>query len=138
MMVDLKKVLEVEKQIRLECKFSCQSSRKLFFLATCKTIYEDCNIDEIDRLCPFGGIIGIGDSHLEQILGGFKLFRLHAMIHDACGFIRSNYQKGPGYAYLFPQLPDWLNCCLLGHVTGILYCIYLKFFQSVVYKKLDL
>ena len=45
-----------------------------------------------------------------------KFFRLHAILYDAAGAVRSHFGKGPGYCYLIGQGP---NSCLLGHVTEL-------------------
>ena len=42
-----------------------------------------------------GGIIGYGDSYLEFLFRHFKVFRLHAVLHDAigqCGHIMAKVQ----------------------------------------------
>ena len=64
----------------------------------------------------------------------FKLCKRHAILHDAAGLLRSHGGKGPGYCYTIGREP---NSCVLGHVTGLLFCRYLKFllpsiFNSVV------
>ena len=43
-----------------------------------------------------------------------KVFRLHAILHDAAGAVRSHTGKGPGYCYKIGRGP---NSCLLGHVA---------------------
>ena len=73
----------------------------------------------MDQENPFGGLIGYGDSHLDIIFRFSKVFRLHALLHDAAGAVYLHNGKGPGYCYLIGRGP---NSCLLGHVTGLLYC----------------
>ena len=112
--------------------------RKLYFLATCLSLKADVDIHQLNDLCPYGGLIGVGNSQLEKIFGGSKILRMHAMIHDACGFMKFNYGEGPGYCYMIPNAPDWMNKCVLGHVTGVLYCLYLKTFQNCSFNKIDI
>ena len=42
--------------------------RKNYFLAACRTLDIDCNLYLINEICPYGGIIGTGDSKLDYIL----------------------------------------------------------------------
>ncbi len=113
--------------------FYDNNARKNYFLATCFILVNDIDLDFVDEKCPFGGIIGCGNSNLEKIFRYSKIFRLHAILHDASGFIKREFNKGPGYCYAF-KCP--INCCLLGHVTGIAFCLYLKFFKSTLYNNL--
>ena len=48
---------------------------------------------EVDQKFTFGGTIGYGDSYLEFLCRRFKVFRLHANLHDAAGAIRSHSGK---------------------------------------------
>ena len=97
------------------------SKRTNYFYAACKTIDPTVFILDVREKCQYGGMIGIGNSPiLDCILERFKIMRLHAIFHDAAGFMKSEYNKGPGYCYSFKNFP--INCCLLGHVTGIAYC----------------
>lgn len=103
-------------------------TRKNYFLAAC-TLFssESLDIDQLHVETPFGGMIGIGNSRLHRYLARYKLFRLHAIIHDAAGLVKSRYNSGPGYCYMFSCCP--INSYFLGHVTGILFCIYSKLFN---------
>ena len=42
-------------------------------------------------------------------------------------------KNGPGYCYVAPSLP---NSCFLGHVSGPLFCLFVKIFASLVYASL--
>ena len=66
----------------------------------------------------FGGLIGYGNSRLDSVICYSKLFRLHSFLLDAAGAVRLQTGKGPSYGYMIGRGP---NCCLLGHVTGLLY-----------------
>ena len=53
----------------------------------------------MDQKIKFGGIIGYGDSYLKFLFRHFKVFRLHAILHDTAGAVRAHSGKGPGYCY---------------------------------------
>ena len=82
----------------------------------------------------FGGLIGYGNSCLYSVFRYSKLFRLHAILHDAAGAVRSHSGKGPGYCYMIGRGP---NFCLLGHVTGLLFCLYVKIFLLSIFDSVD-
>ena len=72
----------------------------------------------MDQKFKFGGLIGYGNSSLDSVYLYSKVFRLHAMLHDAAGAVRAHSNKGPGYCYMIDRGP---NSCLLGHVTGLFF-----------------
>ena len=78
----------------------------------------------------FDGTIGYGDSYLEFLFRHFKVFRLHAILHDAAGAVRAHSGKGLGYSYMIGR---GSNSCLLGHVTGLLFCLYVKIFLPSIF-----
>ena len=88
----------------------------------------------MDQEFPFGGMIGYGYSHLDKIFRFSKVFRLHATLHDAAGAVSLHNGRGPGYCYMIGRGP---NSCLLGHVTGLLYCLYLKVFIPSIFNLVD-
>ena len=69
------------------------------------------------------GLIVYGNSYLDTVMRYSKVFRLHAILHDAAGAVRSHSGKGPGYCYMIGRGP---NSCVLGHVTGQLFSLYPK------------
>ena len=69
----------------------------------------------------FGGLIGYGNYYLDSVFRCSKVFRLHALLHDAAGAVRAHSGKGPGYCNMIGR---GTNSCLLGHVTGLLFCRY--------------
>ena len=77
----------------------------------------------MDQKFKFGGLIGYGNSCLDSVFRYSKVFRLHAILHDAAGAVRAHSGKGPGYCYMFGRGP---NSCLLGHVTVLLFFLYVK------------
>ena len=54
--------------------------------------------------------IGFEDSHLNSVFWYSKVFRLHAILHDAAGAVPSQTAKAPGYCYIIGRGP---NCCFL-------------------------
>ena len=85
----------------------------------------------MDQSFQFVGTIGYGNSYLEFLFRPFKLFRLHAILHDAAGAVRAQSGKRPGYCYMIGRGP---NSCLLGHVTGLLFCFYLKNISALYFQ----
>ena len=100
--------------------------RKNYFIAACKSLDYKVDIDAVNDENPYGGTIGIGNSRLDIVLRCSKIFRLHAIFHDAAGYMKGRYNVGPGYCYACRWCP--INSCLLGHVTGLSYCLYIKTF----------
>ena len=47
------------------------------------------------------------------------------MLHDAAGAVWAQSGKGLGYRYVIGRGP---NSCFPGHVSGLLFCIYVKIF----------
>ena len=86
---------------------------------------------EIDQKFNFEGTIGYGDSYSEFLFRHFIVFRLHAILDDAAGAVRTYSGKGPVYYYVIVRGP---NSGLLGHVTGLLFCLYLKLFLHSIFK----
>ena len=118
----------------LKRSFEHNSVRKNFFLSGC--FYWDSRISlrEMDQKFKFGGTIGYGDSYLDNVFRYSKVFRLHAILHDAAGAVRLQTGKGPGYCYMIGRGP---NGCLLGHVTGLLFCLCVKIFLPSIFISID-
>ena len=92
------------------------------------------SLREMDQKFKFGGLIGYENSCLDSVLPYSKVFRLHVILHDAVGAVRSLSGKGPGYCYMIGR---GANFCLLGHVTGLHFCLYLKLFLPSIFKSVD-
>ena len=92
------------------------------------------SLREMNQKLKFGGHIGYGNSYLDSLFRYSKVFRLHAILHDAAGAVRSHRGKGPGYSYMIGRGP---NSCLLGHVIGLLFCLYVKLFLPSIFKSVD-
>ena len=114
----------------LKLSFDHNSVRKNLFLSACFCWDSRLPLREMDQKFKFGGTIGYGNSYLELLFRHFKIFRLHAILHDAAGAVRAHSGKGPGYCYMIGRGP---NSCLLGHVTGLLFCLYVKIFLPSIF-----
>ena len=79
-------------------------------------------------------IIGSGDWYLEFSFQQFKIIRLHAILHDAAGAERAHSGKGPGYCHMIGPGPI---SCLLGLVTGLLICLYVKLLLPSILDSVD-
>ena len=82
----------------------------------------------------FGGTFGYGDSYLEFWFHHFKVFRLHAKLHDAARVVRARCGKSSSYCYLIGRGP---GSCLLGHSTGLLLCLYVKLLLPSIFNSVD-
>ena len=92
------------------------------------------SLRKMDQKFKFGGAIGYGESYLEFLFRHFKIFGLHAMLHDAAGAVRAHSGKEPGYCYMIGREP---NSCLLSHVSGFFFCLYVKIFLPSIFKSVD-
>ena len=118
----------------MKLSFEHNSVRKNPFLSACFCWDSRLCLREMDQKIKFGRTIGYGDSYLDSVIGYFKLFRLHAILHDAAGAIRLQTVKGLGYCHMIGRRP---NYCLLGHVTGLLFCLYVKIFLTSIFNIID-
>jgi len=120
--------------IYLSAHFPGNSLRKNYFLAACFLFYPEVDLDQVNLNCQYGGKIGIGDSYMHDYLSGSKILRLHAILHDAAGYVKTHYGMGPGYSYVI-RFPG--NSCFIGHVTGLTFCMYMKIIQRTIFHLLE-
>lgn len=110
--------------------FPNKTTRHVYFLAACCVFHPNLTVEDLEQISesnPYGGLIGIGNSYLEALFNISKIFRLHAVLHDAAGCVKREHNEGPGYCYLMKYFP---NACFLGHITGILFLFTLKLFSN--------
>ena len=112
--VDLKSIHETHKEIEKE--YIPNGERFLYFLATCLHLDPEIDLDIALKLRPYGGLIGIDNSAFDNYFKSIKILRLHAILHDASGFVYEYSEKGAGYSYV---LPCPVTNEYLGHVTGM-------------------
>ena len=120
--------------LSLKISFRHNSAPKNLFLSACYIWNDKVSLGEMHQKFQFGGPIGYGYSLSDSILCYSKVFRLHAILYDAAGAVRSHTGKGLGYCYTIGQGP---KSCLLGHVTGLLFCLYVKIFVSSIFNSVD-
>ena len=130
--IDWKNIHEIYGQIKVD--FPDYSERFVYFLATCLYLDPDVNLETALKLRPYGGLIGIDNSSLDTYLKSYKLLRLHAILHDASGFIAEYSQKGPGYSYV---LPCPITNAYIGHLTGLTFCLFVKTFKRNLFNLLE-
>ena len=118
----------------LKMSFEHNSVRKHLFLSACFCWDSRLSLREMDQIFKFGRTIGYGDSYLDSVFRYSKVFRLNAILHDAAGAVWVHSGKGPGYCYMTRRGP---NSCLLGHVTGLLCCLYVKIFLPSIFNLID-
>ena len=54
---------------------------------------------------------------------------MHAILHDAAGFVHEVYYTGPLYCYMLP----WKNNnSLIGHFSGVSFCLFNKPFVRML------
>ena len=114
--------------------FEHNSVRKNLFLSACFCWDSRLSLREMDQKFKFGGTIAYEISYLEIFFCHFKIFRLHAILHDAAEAVRAHSGKGPGFCYMIGRGP---NSCLLGHVTRLLFCLYVKIFLPSIFSSVD-
>ena len=121
----------------MKMTFEHNSFCKNLSLSSCFCWHSRLFLRETDQKLPFGGLIGYGNSYLDSVFRYSKVFRLHAILHDAAGAMRAHSCRGPGYCYMIGRGP---NSYLLGHVTGLLFlllCLYVKLFLHSIFKSVD-
>lgn len=129
---DLRKINEI--RLALQCNDATLDCRKACFLAACLCIDPTIGIDCAEKLRPYGGLIGVDNSRLDHYLNSSKILRLHAALHDAAGFAKEYSDTGPGYVY---AVACPIRSCLAGHLTGILFCSYVKFRHKALFQSIE-
>ena len=114
--------------------FEHNSVRKNLFLIACFCWDSSLSLREMDQNFRIGGTIGYVNSYLEFLFRLFKVFRLHAILHDAAGAVRAHSGKTPGNCYLTGRGP---NSSLLGQGTGRHFCLYVKVFLPSIFNSFD-
>ena len=118
----------------IKLSFENNSVRKNLFLSACFCWDSRLSSREMGQKYKFGGTVGYGNSYLELLFRHIKIFRLHAILHDAAGAVQSHSGKGPRYCYMIGR---GANSCLLGHVTGFFFCLYVKTFLPPIFNSVD-
>ena len=130
--IDLKNIHEI--YLEIKNNYPKYGERFLYFLAACQYLDPDIDLEATLKLRPYGGLIGIDNSSLDNFFKSFKLLRLHAILHDASGFIAEYSRKGPGYSYV---LPCPITNEYLGQITGLAFCLFVKTFKNNLFTLLE-
>ena len=117
--INLKNIHEI--YLEIKNNYPKYVERFLYFLAACQYLDPDIVLEGTLKLRPYGGLIGIDNSSLDNYFKLFKILRLHAIIHDASGFKAEYSHKGPGYSYV---LPCPLTDVYLGHIMWLAFCFF--------------
>ena len=118
----------------LKLSFEHNSVRRNLFLSACFCWNSRLSFREMDRKNNFGRTIGYGSSYLELLFRHSKIFKLHAILHDPTRAVWAHSGKGPGYCYMIGR---GSNSCFLGHVTELLFCLYVKIFLPSIFNSVD-
>ena len=117
-----------------KCHFQNISVRENVFLSACFCWDFRNFLREMDQKLNLVEPLVMGP-RTWSLFRHFKVFRLNAILHDAAGAVRAHSGKGPGYCYMIGRGP---NSCLLGHVTGLLFCLYVNVFLPSIFNSVDL
>ena len=71
----------------LKMTFKHNSARKKLFLSACFCWDSGLSLREMDQKLKFGALIDYGNSGLDSVFRYSKVFRLHAILHDAAGAV---------------------------------------------------
>ena len=124
-----------ENYLFLKENYPDYGKRFVYFLATCLSLDPNIDLDIALKQRPYGGIVGIDNSSLDKYFKSFKILRLHAILHEAAGFVYEFSEKGPGYSYV---LPFPVTNQYLGHVTDHEFCLYVKTLKGRLFSMLEL
>ena len=118
----------------LELPLEHTSVRRNLFLSASFCWDSRLSLREMDQKFNFSGAIVYGDSYLEFWFCHSKLFLPHVTLEDAAEVLRLSSGDGPGYCYIIGRGP---NSCMLGHLTGLVFRFYIKFFLPSIFKSVD-
>ena len=125
-------VFRLYRELKMSFDHSCV--RKNLFRSACFCWDSRISLCEMDQNFKFSGLIGYGNSCLDSVFCFSKKLRLHAILHNAAGAVRAQSGKGPSYCYMLGRGP---TSCLLGHVTVLLFCLYVKLFLPSIFNSVD-
>ena len=114
--------------------FKHDSVRKNVFLRAFCCWGARFSLCEMNQIFIFCGIIDCGGSYLEFIIGCFKVFILLALVIDAATAVRSHSGKSSGYCNSLRRGP---NSAWLGHLIGLLFFFYAKFFYLSIFSTFE-
>ena len=95
--------------LQAQLLFPSNPTSKNAVIAVYIVIDPNKNLELINSQCEYKGLIGPGNSKLNSLLKGFKLFRLHAEFHDDFGLMEQQNNLGAGYVYTLGEKPHFRN-----------------------------
>ena len=104
------------------------------FLATCLQLDPNFDHDIAVELRPYGGIIGIESSSLDNYFNFFVILILHDLLHEAASFVHEFRENKPGYSYI--KLRPVTNK-YPGHVTELAFCLHWKTLKGRLFGLLE-
>ena len=78
----------LEKEITSYPTFAKSSKPKDYFLAAFKCVNSRIDLCDVNVKSHIAGLIGVYDSRLELIFSFSKTMPMHAVFHDASGFMK--------------------------------------------------
>ena len=92
---EILRIFEIIKQ-----DFSSNTKRKKLFLCTCIVLDPEINLKEMDQKYPFRGLIGYKKFCMDYFFANSQVFRLHAILLDSDGSVKSTTKKDLGIVML--------------------------------------
>ena len=114
--------------------FQHNSARKNLCSSTCVCWDARFSVRELFQKFKICESFGYGDSFLKFSSRLFKVIRLHSIVHATARTVPSRSGKGPGNCYTTGRGP---NSCMLGHVTGLLICLFKKLSLPTIFNYID-
>ena len=104
---DLKEIHQIF--LALTGNYSEKSIRLKYFLAACKYFsqIENFDVDTALKLRPYGRLNGIDNFSWDKYLNCSKILRIHAILHDAGGFIQEKPRLFIYATLSAKQLLEW-------------------------------
>ena len=90
----------------MKVSFEHNSIRKNLFLSASLCWDSRLSLGDMEQKIKLGGTIGYVNSYLEFLFRHFKIFRLHAVLHDTARTVRAHSGKGRGYCYMIGRGPN--------------------------------
>ena len=91
--------------LSIEYNSACKNQ----FLSSCRCWDSRLSLCEVNQKPKVGAVIGCGDSYLEFLFCHFRIFRLHAKLHDAAGAVHAGSGKRSGDCYMIGRLPNHMR-----------------------------
>ena len=94
---------------------------RIYASACIASYYAGHLVDYVVSEDPYIRLLGMRDEC--ECLRCSSVMKIHAVLHDAYGKLRSEYRMGPGYCYCLPSCSRF-SSLYLGHIMEIIYCLW--------------